>query len=106
MTAEATRESWAWVKVLLAAWLVAWSGSFTALWIEPTEELGLSGNWNRLRVLMLWQAVATVLAMLCALQAPLLPRGSRRRRAAYFPLGVLVITVAVASLMALWVGLS
>ncbi|WP_425051827.1 hypothetical protein [Psychromarinibacter sp. S121] len=106
MTVETTRESWLWVKVLLAAWLVAWLGSFAAFWMAPNDDLGLTRSWNKLRVLMLWQGVATLFAMLCAVQAPMLPRGSRRRRAAYLPLGVLVATVAGASMMALWAGMA
>ncbi len=81
-----------WIVICtIAAWGVAFLGSFAAFYLTPARDFGLSAGWNRVSVYMGWQMAATGLAVVCLALAQWLPRGSGLRRLALVPAGATVL---------------
>ncbi|MEL7114518.1 MAG: hypothetical protein AAGP08_02830 [Pseudomonadota bacterium] len=50
---------------VLVLWAIAFFGSFIAFYVTPADDFGLAAGWNKVGVFMVWQAIATVLAVMC-----------------------------------------
>ena len=87
------------IPVLVAAWAVAFFGSFLAFYLTPAKDFGLAAGWNKVGVLIRWQGVATILAIACLI-ARGRSRERRQRMLALVPVGgVVLILLAVGGLV-------
>lgn len=87
----------------LAAWLIAFAGSFVAFYFTPSRDFGLSGGFNRIGVWLAWQTAAVVFACIAAVIGNDYSKGSALRRLSrtpfYIMLGLILLGILGAFLM-------
>ncbi|MDJ0628002.1 MAG: hypothetical protein QNJ44_07050 [Rhodobacter sp.] len=93
------------VWIFLAAWAVAFVGSFAAFVLTPATDFGLAAGWNKVGVFMGWQSVAGALAVVTAVASRRVPRGTRLRWLGLVPLAALLLLLAAFGALVLWANL-
>lgn len=90
------------VWTVLGLWLIAFVGAFVAFWLTPSEDFGLAAGWNKVGVFMMWQTVASTLAVIAPIIARRLPKGSGLKKLSFVPLGFLALLAAAFAALLLW----
>ena len=91
--------------VLLTAWAIAFFGSFIMFFVAPDKGVGLDAGLNRLSQFMIWQGIATVLAVMCLVVRWSGTDEINRRMAAIPALGFGVLVLGLGGLF-LWACLN
>ena len=91
----------AFIMVLLGAWTIAFVGSFALFFLGPDKGVGLDAGLNRLSQFMIWQAVATVLAVIALISRWASDDPLVRRLGAIPAMGIGVVVLIVGGLY-LW----
>ena len=92
------------IPLLVAAWAVAFFGSFLALYLVPATDFGLTAGWNKVGLLMRWQGVATILAILCLI-ARARSKDRLLRKLALVPVGGVILILLAAAGLVLFAGM-
>ena len=86
---------------LLLVWAIAFFGSFVVYYVTPAKDFGFTAGANRLTAFMAWQAVATVIALVC-----LIIRWNTKERQlrllAAIPSSALAVLFSAVTLLIFW----